>query len=126
MTNSRMTNDERHDESEVPNASTICWMMHRTCREEPETKRVYGSWKNELSRAEAIIDFAKKNSTKCGNNGVIITQLVGARHLVLALSYVEEANAVSKKEYLKNIGHLPKEARESKHFLRMIVGQCRN
>jgi len=50
----------------------------------------------------------------------IISQLVGAGTSVGA-NYVEADDSVSKKEFLKNIGTCRKEARESKHFLRMIV-----
>src|SRR5881396_520300 len=50
----------------------------------------------------------------------IITQLVGAGTSVGA-NYIEADDAVSKKEFLKNIGTCRKEARESKHFLRMAV-----
>ncbi len=50
----------------------------------------------------------------------IISQLVGAGTSVGA-NYLEADDAVSKKEFLKNIGTCRKEARETKHFLRMIV-----
>src|SRR5213076_3592274 len=62
-------------------------------------------------------------SNKLSDNPVtnrIITQLVGAGTSVGA-NYVEADDAVSKKEFLKNIGTCRKEARETKHFLRMIV-----
>ena len=39
----------------------------------------------------------------------------------VSANYVEADDAVSKKEFLKNIGTCRKEAREAKHFLRMIV-----
>jgi four helix bundle protein len=50
----------------------------------------------------------------------IISQLVGAGTSVGA-NYVEADDAVSKKEFLKCIGTSKKEARETKHFLRMAV-----
>ncbi len=50
----------------------------------------------------------------------IISQLVGAGTSVGA-NYVEADDAVSKKEFLKCIGTCKKEARETKHFLRMAV-----
>jgi len=49
-----------------------------------------------------------------------IDKSVGAATSVGA-NYVEADDAVSKREFLKNIGTCPKEARETKHFLRMIV-----
>jgi len=48
----------------------------------------------------------------------IINQLVGCGTSVGA-NYVEADDAVSKKEFLKNIGTCKKEIREAKHFLRM-------
>ena len=68
---------------------------------------------------EAIIAFAKRvprdvvtlplisQSVRCGTS-------VGA-------NYCEADDAVSKKEFRNNIGRCKKEARESKHFLRMIA-----
>jgi four helix bundle protein len=50
----------------------------------------------------------------------IISQLVGAGTSIGA-NYVEADDAVSKKEFLKNIGTCRKETRETKHFLRMTV-----
>jgi len=50
----------------------------------------------------------------------LISQLDGAATSVGA-NYVEADDAVSKKEFLKNIGTCRKEARETKHFLRMVV-----
>ena len=85
-------------------------------REEPETKRVY----ERTGRfGEAIIDFAKTIPQNPVTNR-IIGQLVGAGTSVGA-NYVEADDAVSKKEFLKIIGTCRKEARETKHFLRMIV-----
>ncbi|HVF70355.1 MAG TPA: four helix bundle protein [Chthoniobacterales bacterium] len=88
-------------------------------REEPEAKRVYDLEERTARFGEAVIDFAKT----IPQNGVtnrIITQLVGAGTSVGA-NYVEADDAVSKKEFLKNIGTCQKEARETKHFLRMVV-----
>ena len=50
----------------------------------------------------------------------IISQLVGAARSVGA-DYAEADDAISKKEFFKNIGTCRKEAREVKHFLRMAV-----
>ena len=50
----------------------------------------------------------------------LISQLVGAGTSVGA-NYVEADDAVSKKEFLKSIGTCQKEARETKHFLRMAA-----
>ncbi|PYK40362.1 MAG: four helix bundle protein [Verrucomicrobia bacterium] len=80
-------------------------------REEPDAKRVYD--------LEERIDFAKTVRQNPVTNR-IITQLVGAGTSVGA-NYVEADDAVSKKEFLKNIGTCRKEARETKHFLRITV-----
>src|SRR5438874_8585613 len=50
----------------------------------------------------------------------IISQLVGAGTSVGA-NYIEADDSVSKREFLKCIGTCKKEARETKHFLRMTV-----
>ena len=88
-------------------------------REEPDAKRVYDLEERTTRFGEAIIDFAKTVRQNPVTNR-IITQLVGAGTSVGA-NYVEADDAVSKKEFLRNIGTCRKEARETKHFLRMIV-----
>ncbi|PYJ67899.1 MAG: hypothetical protein DME76_14190, partial [Verrucomicrobia bacterium] len=88
-------------------------------REEPETKRVYDLEERTARFGEAIIDFAKTIPQNPVTNR-IIAQLIGAGTSVGA-NYVEPDDAVSKKEFLKSIGTCRKEARETKHFLRMIV-----
>lgn len=88
-------------------------------REEPGEKRVYDLEERTARFGEAIIDFAKTIPQNAVTNR-IISQLIGAGTSVGA-NYLEADDAVSKKEFLKNIGTCRKEARETKHFLRMIV-----
>lgn len=88
-------------------------------REEPCEKRVYDLEERTARFGEAVIDFAKTIPQSAVTNR-IISQLVGAGTSVGA-NYLEADDAVSKKEFLKNIGTCRKEARETKHFLRMIV-----
>ncbi len=88
-------------------------------REEPDAKRVYDLEERTARFGEAIIDFAKMIPLNAVTNR-IITQLIGAATSVGA-NYVEADDAVSKKEFLKNIGTCRKEARETKHFFRMVV-----
>jgi four helix bundle protein len=88
-------------------------------REEPGERRVYDLEERTARFGEAIIDFAKTIPQSAVTNR-IISQLVGAGTSVGA-NYLEADDAVSKKEFLKNIGTCRKEARETKHFLRMIV-----
>jgi four helix bundle protein len=68
---------------------------------------------------EACIDFAKLIPV----NPVtmrLISQFVGCSTSVGA-NYCEADDAVSKKEFRNKIGTCKKEARETKHFIRMIV-----
>ena len=88
-------------------------------REEPHNEHVYDLEERTARFGEAIIDFAKTIPQNAVTNR-IIAQLVGAGTSVGA-NYVEADDAVSKKEFLKNIGTCRKEARETKHFLRMVV-----
>src|SRR5207244_8359858 len=88
-------------------------------REEPSGKRVYDLEERTARFGEAVIDFAKTIPQSAVTNR-IISQLVGAGTSVGA-NYLEADDAVSKKEFLKNIGTCRKEALETKHFLRMIV-----
>jgi len=119
----RMTNDERMTNTEVQNAHAeeLFWNNGEVSvvREEPEQKQVYDLEERTARFGEAVIDFAKTIPQSAVTNR-IISQLVGAATSVGA-NYVEADDAVSKKEFLKNIGTCRKEARETKHFLRMTV-----
>ena len=88
-------------------------------REDPDGKRVYDLEERTAKFGEAVIDFAKTIHQSPVTNR-IISQLVGAGTSIGA-NYVEADDAVSKKEFLKNIGTCKKETREVKHFLRMAV-----
>jgi four helix bundle protein len=87
--------------------------------EEPSAKRVYDLEERTARFGESVIDFAK-TIPQSAVTYRIIGQLVGAGTSVGA-NYVEADDAVSKKEFLKNICTCRKEARETKHFLRMVV-----
>src|SRR6266496_5851022 len=115
-----MTNDKRMTKSEGRNARADDPFRDDGAglvREEPETKRVYDLEERTARFGEAIIDFAKTIPQNPVTNR-IITQLIGAGTSVGA-NYVEADDAVSKKDFLKSIGTCRKEARETKHFLRM-------
>jgi four helix bundle protein len=115
-----MTNDEGMTKSENRNARVedCVWDDGAgVVREEPDTKRVYDLEERTARFGEAIIDFAKTIPQNPVTNR-IITQLIGAGTSVGA-NYVEADDAVSKKDFLKSIGTCRKEARETKHFLRM-------
>jgi four helix bundle protein len=87
--------------------------------EEPEPKHVYDLEERTARFGEAVIDFAKAIPQDAVTYR-IISQLVGAATSVGA-NYVEADDAVSKKDFLKSIGTCRKDARETKHFLRMVV-----
>ena len=117
-----MTNDERMTKSERRNvrAEDSFWDEDESMiREGPEATRVYDLEERTARFGEAIIDFAKTIPQNPVTNR-IITQLIGAGTSVGA-NYVEADDAVSKKDFLKSIGTCRKEARETKHFLRMVV-----
>ncbi|HET6181178.1 MAG TPA: four helix bundle protein [Candidatus Sulfotelmatobacter sp.] len=117
-----MTNDEGITKSEDQNAvaEDSFWDggVLLVC-EEPEAKRVYDLEERTARFGEAIIDFAKTIPQNPVTNR-LISQLVGAGTSVGA-NHVEADDAVSRKDFLKSIGTCRKEARETKHFLRMIV-----
>jgi four helix bundle protein len=118
----QMTKDEGMTELEESDESDDAfWFDNETpfVREEPETKSVYDLEERTARFGEAIIDFAKKVPVGPLTQR-IINQLVGAGTSVGA-NYDEADDAVSKKEFLKCIGTCKKEARESKHFLRMAA-----
>jgi four helix bundle protein len=118
-----MTNDETMTESEKRNTSAdeSFWYddAESVVREEPAKPLVYDLEERTARFGEAVIDFAKQIPQDAVTNR-LISQLVGAATSVGA-NYVEADDAVSKKEFLKSIGTCRKEARETKHFLRMIV-----
>jgi four helix bundle protein len=117
-----MTNDEIMTKSErVINYEARFWNDGETpvVREEPGDKPVYDLEERTACFGEAVIDFAKTIPQSPVTNR-IIGQLVGAATSVGA-NYVEADDAVSKREFLKNIGTCKKEARETKLFLRMAV-----
>ena len=68
---------------------------------------------------EAIIDFAKR-TPKSTVTVSLISQLVRSGTSVGA-NYCEADDGVSKKDFRNKIGICKKEARETKHWIRMIV-----
>jgi len=117
----RMTNDELMTKSETPHEQFDEGFWNDDAapviREEPSDSRVYDLEERTARFGEAIIDFARTIPQDAVTNR-IINQLVGCGTSVGA-NYVEADDAVSKKEFLKNIGTCKKEIREAKHFLRM-------
>src|SRR5262245_53299265 len=117
-----MTNDEGMTKSEKRTESdNSFWDDEHTpfVREEPAKNRVYDLEERTARFGEGVIDFAKTIPQNPVTNR-LISQLVGAGTSVGA-NYVEADDSVSKKDFLKSIGTCRKEARETKHFLRMIA-----
>ena len=117
-----MTNDEGMTKSE--NTRDDCdpfWEQNGALvvREQPDGARVYDLEERTARFGEAVIDFAKTIPQGPVTNR-LIAQLIGAGTSVGA-NYIEADDAVSKKEFLKCVGTCRKEARETKHFLRMTV-----
>src|SRR5438477_9037751 len=117
-----MTDDEAMTKHEtLADSENSFWGDEHTpfVQEEPDAKPRYDLEERTARFGEAVIDFAKAIPQDSVTNR-IISPLVGAATSVGA-NYVEADDAVSKKEFLKIIGTCRKEARETKHFLRMIV-----
>jgi four helix bundle protein len=68
---------------------------------------------------EAVIDFAR-SLKETAITRPLISQIVRSATSVGA-NYIEADDAVSRKEFLLKIGTCRKEARETKHWIRMIV-----
>jgi len=81
--------------------------------------RVYDLEERTARFGEMVIEFPKTIPQNPVTNR-IIAQLIGAGTSVGA-NYVEADDAVSKRDFLKSIGTCRKEARETKHFLRIAV-----
>lgn len=84
-----------------------------------EAPRVYDLEERTARFGEAVIDFAKTIPQGPVTNR-LIDQLVSCGTSVGA-NYCEADDAVSRKEFFLRVGTCRKEARETKHFLRMVV-----
>jgi len=116
-----MTDDEGMTNSSAASNEDAFWAFNglSLVREEPSGLRSYDLEERTARFGERVIAFSRKIPQDSVTNR-IINQLVGAGTSVGA-NYVEADDAVSKKEFLKNICTCKKEARETKHFLRMAV-----
>ena len=100
-----MTNHQRMTKSQnAQQDDDSLWNDDETAfvREEPDRKPVYDLEERTARFGEAVVDFAKTIPQSAVPDR-IISQLVGAATSVGA-NYVEADDAVSKKEFLKNIG----------------------
>ena len=93
-----------------------------TSNDQITKKRVYDLEERTAKFGENIIQFARK-ILKDTVTLPLISQLVRAGTSVGA-NYCEADDAESKKDFNYKIGICKKEARETKHWLRMIVVAC--
>ena len=116
-----MSNDEGMPNNESRGAKEFAFWFDNSniVREEPCSASKYDLEERTARFGEALIDFANSIPQNPVTNR-LITQLVGAGTSIGA-NYCEADDAVSRKEFFLRIGTCRKEARETKHFLRMIV-----
>ena len=81
--------------------------------------RIYDLEERTARLGESVIRFAKK-IPRSPVNDRLIDQLVGAATSVGA-NYAEADDGVSRNDFRHRIGICRKEARETKHFLRMVA-----
>jgi len=86
---------------------------------ETTARRIYDLEERTARLGEAIIRFAKK-VPRGPVNDRLIDQFVGAATSVGA-NYAEADDGVSRNDFRHRIGICRKEARETKHFLRMVA-----
>jgi four helix bundle protein len=110
-----MTKDELEDA--FWNGGSESYVVRETA--EQDFERTYDLEERTARFGEAIIDFANL-IPQTAVTRPLIEQLVGCGTSVGA-NYCEADDAVSKKEFRLRCGTRKKEAREAKHFLRMIV-----
>jgi four helix bundle protein len=110
-----MTKDELEDG--FWNGGSESYVVRETA--EQDFERTYDLEERTARFGEAIIDFANL-IPQTAVTRPLIEQLVGCGTSVGA-NYCEADDAVSKKEFRLRCGTCKKEAREAKHFLRMIV-----
>lgn len=95
------------------------WLLKETPINGESPKHPFDLEERTAQFGEAIIRFSKKIPRDPTNNR-LIDQLVGCGTSVGA-NYCEANEGVSKKDFRNIIGRCVKEAKETKHFLRMIA-----
>lgn len=85
----------------------------------PKAPKVYDLEERTAKFGESVIELCKK-TPKDEITKPIINQLIRAATSVGA-NYCEADDSVSKRDFKNKIGICKKEARESKHFLRMLA-----
>src|SRR4030095_4933302 len=96
------------------------WMAKRRSFVKNQIASRSTTWKSGPRVSEKRLLISQRRFLRGPTIDRIISQLVGAGRNI-GVNYVEADDSVSKKEFLKCIGTCKKEARETKHFLRMAV-----
>ena len=99
-------------------ASVGAWLLKDESDSAPE-KHAFDLEERTAVFGEALVRFSKKIPREPTNNR-LIDQLVGCGTSIGA-NYSEANESVSKKDFLFAISRCVKEAKETKHFLRMIA-----
>src|SRR5213080_5604017 len=100
----------------------ICF-LHDGANGEDKSRHPFDLEERTAKFGEAIVRFSKKIPRDPTNNR-LIDQLVGCGSSIGA-NYCEADERVSKKDFRNIIGRCVKEAKETKHFLRMIAASER-
>ena len=114
-----MPNDEGVKKNREGAAWAFWFEDSNVVQEEPSGGPKYDLEERTAQFGEAVIDFARAVPQNPVTSR-LISQLVGAATSIGA-NYCEADDAVSRKEFFLRVGTCRKEARETKHFLRMIV-----
>jgi four helix bundle protein len=95
---------------------------HAKAAEEGGVKEVFDLEERTAKFGEQVIEFCRSVKEDSVTKP-LISQLVRSGTSVGA-NYAEADEAVSRKEFMNKIGTCKKEAKESRHWVRMIVKAC--
>ena len=125
------SNIQRSSNNQAPNGQTSrrpfkyelrsdrALALNETPTDDPAPRHPFDLEERTAQFGEAIVRFSK-NIPRNPTNNRLIDQLVGCGTSVGA-NYCEADERVSKKDFRNVIGRCVKEAKETKHFLRMIA-----
>jgi four helix bundle protein len=105
--------------SQYPQPCSGAWVLNDEPERNGKTLHGFDLVERTACFGEAVIRFCKKVPHGPGNNR-LIDQLVGAATSIGA-NYCEASERQSRKDFKCSISRCVKEAKETKHFLRMIA-----
>ena len=117
--NSKSQTSKKHRAFRYSRSSDAVMLLNEVPNGNGSVKHPFDLEERTAQFGEAIVRFSKKIPRDPTNNR-LIDQLVGCGTSVGA-NYCEADERVSKKDFLNVIGRCVKEAKETKHFLRMIA-----